>query len=164
MRILAQKCSVLHCLGAFEPADTSRKGLRGREEVLEKSNTWPEQVLDTLNSCWRALLESLSNTQANVRRSSLDTQLSKPRCPSAPQGGIRARRPITGSPLAPGGSREPVSSRALLARSSLSHAQEYIFHMFLPPASGDPKGGQSKAGSSLPKPSAFYGRHGHNGR
>ena len=53
--------------GAFEPADTSRKGLRGREEVLEKSNTWPEQVLDTLNSCWRALLESLSNTQANVR-------------------------------------------------------------------------------------------------
>ena len=52
---------------AFEPADTSRKGLRGREEVLEKSNTWPEQVLDTLNSCWRALLESLSNTQANVR-------------------------------------------------------------------------------------------------
>ena len=53
-------------LGAFEPADTSRKGLRGREEVLDKSNTWPEQVLDTLNSCWRALLESLSNTQANV--------------------------------------------------------------------------------------------------
>ena len=49
LRILAQKCSVLHCLGAFEPADTSRKGLRGREEVLEKSNTWPEQVLDTLN-------------------------------------------------------------------------------------------------------------------
>ena len=36
--------------------------------MLEKSNTWPEQVLDTLNSCWRALLESLSNTQANVRR------------------------------------------------------------------------------------------------
>ena len=35
--------------------------------MLEKSNTWPEQVLDTLNSCWRALLESLSNTQANVR-------------------------------------------------------------------------------------------------
>ena len=34
--------------------------------MLEKSNTWPEQVLDTLNSCWRALLESLSNTQANV--------------------------------------------------------------------------------------------------
>jgi hypothetical protein len=35
--------------------------------VLEKSNTWPERVLDTLNSCWRALLESLSNnTQANV--------------------------------------------------------------------------------------------------
>ena len=68
LRILAQKCSVLHCLGAFEPADTSRKELGGREEVLEKSNTWPEQVLDTLNSCWRALLESLSNTQANVRR------------------------------------------------------------------------------------------------
>ena len=45
--------------GAFEPADTSRKGLRGREEVLEKSNTWPEQVLDTLNSCWRALLKIL---------------------------------------------------------------------------------------------------------
>ena len=57
----------LALLGGFEPADTSRKGLRGREEVLEKSNTWPEQVLDTLNSCWRALLESLSNTQANVR-------------------------------------------------------------------------------------------------
>ena len=57
----------LALLGIFEPADTSRKGLRGREEVLEKSNTWPEQVLDTLNSCWRALLESLSNTQANVR-------------------------------------------------------------------------------------------------
>ena len=35
--------------------------------MLEKSNTWPEQVLDTLNSCWRALLESCSNTQANVR-------------------------------------------------------------------------------------------------
>ena len=41
--------------------------LRGREEVLEKSNTWSEQVLKTLNTCWRALLESLSNTQANVR-------------------------------------------------------------------------------------------------
>ena len=40
--------------------------------MLEKSNTWPEQVLDTLNSCWRALLESLSNTQANVRLWSLD--------------------------------------------------------------------------------------------
>ena len=39
--------------------------------MLEKSNTWPEQVLDTLNSCWRALLESLSNTQANVRRQPL---------------------------------------------------------------------------------------------
>ena len=35
--------------------------------MLEKSNTWPEHVLDTLNSCWRALLESCSNTQANVR-------------------------------------------------------------------------------------------------
>ena len=67
MRYLAQKCPVQHYFEAFEPADTSRKGLRGREEVLEKSNTWPEQVLDTLNSCWRALLESLSNTQANVR-------------------------------------------------------------------------------------------------
>ena len=43
--------------------------------MLEKSNTWPEQVLDTLNSCWRALLESLSNTQANVRRWSLDAAL-----------------------------------------------------------------------------------------
>ena len=39
--------------------------------MLEKSNTWPEQVLDTLNSCWRALLESCSNTQANVRRDPL---------------------------------------------------------------------------------------------
>ena len=58
-------------LGAFEPADTSRKGLRGREEVLEQSNTWPEQVLELLNSCWRALLESLSNTQANVRSEAL---------------------------------------------------------------------------------------------
>ena len=71
VRYLAQKCPVQHYFEAFEPADTSRKGLRGREEVLEKSNTWPEQVLDTLNSCWRALLESLSNTQANVRRSPL---------------------------------------------------------------------------------------------
>ena len=35
------------------------------------ANTWPERVLDTLNSCWRALLESLSNTQANVRSRSL---------------------------------------------------------------------------------------------
>ena len=35
--------------------------------MLEKSNTWPEQVLELLNSCWRALLESCSNTQANVR-------------------------------------------------------------------------------------------------
>ena len=41
--------------------------------MLEKSNTWPEQVLDTLNSCWRALLESLSNTQANVRSWSLES-------------------------------------------------------------------------------------------
>ena len=57
---------------AFEPADTSRKGLRGRRRgVLEKSNTWPEQVLETLNSCWGALLESCSNTQANVRRDPL---------------------------------------------------------------------------------------------
>ena len=40
--------------------------------MLEKSNTWPEQVLDTLNSCWRALLESCSNTQANVRRDPLE--------------------------------------------------------------------------------------------
>ena len=39
--------------------------------MLEKSNTWPEQVLDTLNSCWRALLESVSNTQANVRHQAL---------------------------------------------------------------------------------------------
>ena len=43
--------------------------------MFEKSNTWPEQVLDTLNSCWRALLESLSNTQANVRRLSLPTSI-----------------------------------------------------------------------------------------
>ena len=37
--------------------------------MLEKSNTWPEQVFETLNSCWRALSESLSSTstQANVR-------------------------------------------------------------------------------------------------
>ena len=65
---LSSEMLSLALFGAFEDADTSRKGLRGREEVLEKSNTWPEQVLDTLNSCWRALLESLSNTQANVRR------------------------------------------------------------------------------------------------
>ena len=43
--------------------------------MLEKSNTWPEQVLDTLNSCWRALFESLSNTQANVRFQSLARRL-----------------------------------------------------------------------------------------
>ena len=71
VRYLAQKCPVQHYFEAFEPADTSRKGLRDREEVLEKSNTWPEQVLDTLNSCWRALLESCSNTQANVRSEAL---------------------------------------------------------------------------------------------
>ena len=82
MRYLAQKCPVQHCFEAFEPADTSRKGLRDREEVLEKSNTWPEQVLDTLNSCWRALLESLSNTQANVGSWSLVV---------APAGAVRAR-------------------------------------------------------------------------
>ena len=45
LRILAQKLLSLALLGGFfEPADTSRKGLRGREEVLEKPNTWPEQV------------------------------------------------------------------------------------------------------------------------
>ena len=56
--------------GPLEPADTNRKGLKGQEEVLEKSNTWPEQVLETLNSSWRALLDSicLTNTQANVQR------------------------------------------------------------------------------------------------
>ena len=55
--------------------------------MLEKSNTWPEQVLDTLNSCWRALLESLSNTQANVRRWSLCGSVDAPR---APEGGCIA--------------------------------------------------------------------------
>ena len=57
--IIAENASVSTVSGLFEPADTSRKGLKGREEVLEKSNTWPEQVLETLHSCWRALLEML---------------------------------------------------------------------------------------------------------
>ena len=39
--------------------------------MLEKSNTWPEQVLELLNSQWRVVLESCSNTQANVRRGPL---------------------------------------------------------------------------------------------
>ena len=54
--------------------------------MLEKSNTWPEQVFDTLNSCWRALLESCSKTQANVRNESL--------LPCRPPGRLRAGAPL----------------------------------------------------------------------
>ena len=73
--------------------------------MLEKSNTWPEQVLETLNSCWRALLESCSNTQSNVRCEALHTvplglegrskfkELLAAGAPRHPIGRFRPRRP-----------------------------------------------------------------------
>ncbi len=68
-----------HIWGAFEPADTNRKGLRGQEEVLEKSNTWPAQVLESFNSHGRALLEFCSNiTQSTSEKKKRSL------CPCAP--------------------------------------------------------------------------------